>query len=142
MHLDNLSIWCKGNDVLPKPSKCQNMTVSVLPKPSKCQNMTVSVLPKPSKCQNMTVSFLPKPSKCQNMTVSVLPKYTQVWKLLINLLIFCQLMRVRYKKGYDLLSLNIEMGVMLGLPIMHCSHPNIYLCLSFLRININKSTRY
>ena len=47
---------------------------------------------------------------------------------------------------YNVLSVNIEMGggVMLGLPtIMHCSHPNINLCLlSFLRININKSTRY
>ena len=35
-------------------------------------------------------------------------------------------------------SVNIEMGVMLGIPIMHCSHPNINLCLSFLRINNNK----
>ena len=52
-------------------------------------------------------------------------------------------MRVRYQnKGYDLLSVNIEIGVTLGIPIMHCSHPNINLCLSFLRININKSTRY
>ena len=31
---------------------------------------------------------------------------------------------------------------MLGLPIMHCTHPNINLCLSFLRININKPTRH
>ena len=31
---------------------------------------------------------------------------------------------------------------MLGLPIMHCSNPNINLGLSFLRININTSTRY
>ena len=52
-------------------------------------------------------------------------------------------MRARYRnKGYDSLSVNIEMGVILGLPIMHCSHPNINLCLSFLRINISKSTSY
>ena len=56
---------------------------------------------------------------------------------------FCQLMKIRYQnKGYDLLSVNIEMRVMLGIPIMNYSHPNINLCLSFLRININKSTRY
>ena len=30
MHLDNLSIWCNDNDVLPKPSKCQNIIVSFL----------------------------------------------------------------------------------------------------------------
>ena len=35
-------------------------------------------------------------------------------------------------KGYDLLSVNIEMGVILGLPIMHCSHPNINLCCNLI----------
>ena len=48
----------------------------------------------------------------------------------------CQPKRVMYQnKGYDLLTVNIEIGVILGLPIMHCSHPhitNINLCLSFL----------
>ena len=40
--------------------------------------------------------------------------------VIINyLFIFGLLKRVRYQnKGYDLLSVNIEMGVMLGLPIM------------------------
>ena len=61
---------------------------------------------------------------------------------IINKFIYLfQLKRIRYQnKGYDLLSVNIEMGVILGLPIMHCSHPNInlHVCLSFL----NKSTSY
>jgi hypothetical protein len=29
-HLDNLSTWCKSNDVLPKPEKCCTMTISFL----------------------------------------------------------------------------------------------------------------
>ena len=40
---------------------------------------------------------------------------------------------VRYQnKGYDLLSVNNVMGVMLGLPITHCSHPNINLHCMFI----------
>ena len=29
-HLDDLSSWCRNNDMLPKPTKCHTMTVSFL----------------------------------------------------------------------------------------------------------------
>ena len=64
-------------------------------------------------------------------------------EIINNLFIFGLLKRVSCQnKGYDSPSVNIEMGggVILGLPIMHCSYPNINL--SFLRININNSTSY